>query len=47
VILCAVITRAIYSARPQMVLAKSPQPAPDLDVSAQAADNPPKKDEAH
>ena len=46
VILCAVITRAIYSARPQIVLAKSPQPAPDADAAAQAADNPPQKDEA-
>jgi biotin transport system substrate-specific component len=43
VILCAVITRAIYSARPQMVLAKSPQPAPE--ATAQAAENPPQKDE--
>ena len=42
VILCAVITRAIYTARPQMVLAKSPQSGPD--TAAQTAENPPQKD---
>ena len=42
VILCAVITRAIYTARPQMVLAKSLQSAPD--AAAQTAENPPQKD---
>lgn len=43
VILCAVITRAIYSARPQMILAKLPQPAPG--ATTQAAENPPQNDE--
>jgi hypothetical protein len=42
VILCAVITRAIYTARPQMVLAKSLQSDPD--AAAQTAENPPQKD---
>ena len=43
VILCAVITRAIYGARPQMILAKLPQPAPG--TAAKTAENPPQNDE--
>lgn len=42
VIICAVITRAIYIARPQMVLTKPPQPTPD--AAKQAAKNPSSSD---
>jgi len=44
VFLCAIITVALYKSRPQMVLTKSLQSAPD--AAAQTAKNPPQKDEA-